>query len=103
MLIDENSIQNKINSNKKSEYVFETTCKTKYSKTLKSKISVYNRVQHNTLSGYYFFIEDISMDLKKKNEYEKNIEHMNIVRNVMNNGIIFRKEINKEINKEIKK
>ncbi len=97
LFTDEYAIKHKIETNKKNEYRLEITCKTKYSKAIKTKITVHKRIHKDELLGYYFFIEDITMTLKKQHEYEKNLEHMNIVRNTMRNSIIFRKEINKNL------
>ena len=94
---DEYSTKNIIESNEKNEYKFETTCKTKFNEVLNTKIIVYRRKHNNKFTGYYFFINDITQNYKKNIQHEKDIENINIIKNTMNDSIVFRKEINKKL------
>ena len=94
---DEYTAKNKVNSSTQNELTFESICKTKYSKTIQARITIYKRQHNHKFIGYYFFIEDITMEIKKKINYEKHMTHMDIVRNTLSDSIIFRKEINKDL------
>lgn len=94
---DEYFVKNIIESNEKNEYKFETTCKTKFNKVINTKIIVYKRKHNSEFTGYYFFINDITQNYKKNIQHEKDIENINIIKNTLNDSIVFRKEINKEL------